>query len=327
MHGSNGKAGSEHAYYDRTNSEGAPVAAARRGTKTAEETRKTSQDSSDQEGADPRLNALRKKLEREQAVRKGTENLISEFRKFNKRQELVEAEDMLKESKTKIELIKMSIARVRNETAKTGKGEEIGSQSLGERVDDLKHRICVEWRIAEGARNMLKLTNADKKSINETKERIAECERKLAVLKYSLEKREFELQLIEFGDTAPVPSVDIVQVAAQGATLPPDSMLYRKADPLTGVLKIQLLGCQDVLTCLPLATSRMSLDSSASIEASSSSSKSGRILKGGGKKERKSSEASFSQGDKSGMKYKIYISSYYQKFCLFDICSFRFTFR
>ena len=193
--------------------------------------------------------------------------MISQFKKFNKKQELFETEDMLKESKTKIELIKMSIARVRNENAKAGRGktsidrqnfkafenaqsypvffylgDEIGSQSLNERIEDIKHRICVEWRIAEGARNMMKLPNADKKAMNETKERVAECERKLAILKYSLEKREFELQIVEYGHTAPIPTVDITQIAAQGATLPPDSNLYRKADPLTGNLKIQLLG-------------------------------------------------------------------------------------
>ena len=52
----------------------------------------------------------------------GTENLISEFRKFNKKTELLEAEEMLKESKTKIELIKMSIARIRNDYSRAGKG-------------------------------------------------------------------------------------------------------------------------------------------------------------------------------------------------------------
>ena len=139
---------------------------------------------------------------------------------------------------------------------------------------------------------MLKLPNADKKAINETKDRVAECERKLAILKYSLEKREFEMHMSEYGNTSSVPSVNIAQIAAQGATLPPDSNLYRKADPLTGVLKIQLLGCQEMLLGLPQLTSRVSLDSGMDSAASSVSGKSGRILKGGNsKKDRKSSEA------------------------------------
>ena len=118
----------------------------------------------------------------------------------------------------------------------------------------------------------------------------------MAILKYSLEKRLIENQLIEDGHAGPIPDVDIKQIAAQGATLPPDSTLYRKADPLTGVLKVQLLGCQDILLSLPQGVSRGSIDSgldSASTASSTSSKSAGRILKGGSKdkKERKSSEA------------------------------------
>ena len=109
--------------------------------------------------------------------------------------------------------------------------EEIGSQGLNERIDDLKHRICVEWRISEGAKNMLKIQNPDKKAVNETKERILECERKIAILKYSLEKRMFEQQLQNASEdearSLPAPSVNIIQIAAQGATLAPDTNLYR----------------------------------------------------------------------------------------------------
>ena len=152
---------------------------------------------------------------------------------------------------------------------------------------------------------MLKLQNPDKKAVSETRDRILECERKIAILKYSLEKRMFEQQqqnaLDDESLTLTVPSVDIVQIAAQGATLSPDTSMYRKADPLTGALKIQVLGCQGVLTCIPLSSAPVKFGSGTdSREESQNSSKASRVLKGSNKeKSRKSSEAK--ENDRSGV--------------------------
>ena len=78
----------------------------------------------------------------------------------------------------------------------------------------------------------------------------------------------------------------------------------RKADPLTGQLKIQILGCQGVLTCIPQSNSAVNFgtgtDSREELTNSSSSSKATRVLKGSNKdKSRKSSETK--DNDRSGL--------------------------
>lgn len=124
--------------------------------------------------------SLEKQLAIEMKVKQGTENMLQMLLgKDNKSKKMIaEAEQMLEDSKIKIDAIKMSILRERQnektdsetpEHAINSNRASLHEKSLEHRVDDIRHHIDIETRVAEGARNMLKhfLINSDKKGIQE----------------------------------------------------------------------------------------------------------------------------------------------------------------
>ena len=124
--------------------------------------------------------SLEKQLAIESKVKHGTENMLQMLQaKDNKSKKMIaDAEQMLEDSKIKIDVIKMNILRERqneknaNETPDQALNQNRASlheKSLEHRVDDIRHHIDIETRVAEGARNMLKhfLINSDKKGIQE----------------------------------------------------------------------------------------------------------------------------------------------------------------
>ena len=124
--------------------------------------------------------SLEKQLAIEMKVKQGTENMLQMLLgKDNKSKKMIaEAEQMLEDSKIKIDAIKMNILRERQnektdsetpEQAINSNRASLHEKSLEHRVDDIRHHIDIETRVAEGARNMLKhfLINSDKKGIQE----------------------------------------------------------------------------------------------------------------------------------------------------------------
>ena len=87
-----------------------------------------------------------------------------------------DAEHMFEDSKIKIDVIKMSI--LREEQSGEGRNNEIKNdrpvheKSLEHRVDDIRHHIDIETRVAEGSRNILKqfIVAGDKKGQQEVSE-------------------------------------------------------------------------------------------------------------------------------------------------------------
>ena len=124
--------------------------------------------------------SLEKQLAIEMKVKHGTENMLQMLLgKDNKSKKMIaEAEQMLEDSKIKIDAIKMNILREKQNDKMDGEAPEqainsnrasLHEKSLEHRVDDIRHHIDIETRVAEGARNMLKhfLINSDKKGIQE----------------------------------------------------------------------------------------------------------------------------------------------------------------
>lgn len=128
---------------------------------------------------DNRLKSLEKQLAIEMKVKQGAENMLAMLLSSDKSKKLIaDAEQMLEDSKIKIDSIKMSILREQlsednknNGTEGIDVADRVGSheKTLEHRVDDIRHHIDIETRVAEGARNMLKhfLIAQDKKGVQE----------------------------------------------------------------------------------------------------------------------------------------------------------------
>lgn len=114
------------------------------------------------------LDNLEKQLAIEQKVKDGAENMIRMYAnsKGNKDRKIYnEAQQMLLDSKTKIEVLRMKILRVKGQVA-TDKSSEEAKANISTpegRVALLRHRIDVETRLMQGARNIQR-AQLDRKS-------------------------------------------------------------------------------------------------------------------------------------------------------------------
>ena len=114
-----------------------------------------------------KLTSLNKQLAIEMKVKQGAENMLQMLLKANQNKKLItETEQMCEDSKIKIDAIKMSILREEQTCENrnnTGAGGDVQSleKSLEQRVDDIRHHIDIETRVAEGSRNMFRHFSAD----------------------------------------------------------------------------------------------------------------------------------------------------------------------
>nr|CAD7262362.1 unnamed protein product [Timema shepardi] len=145
--------------------------------------------------SDLRLLSLEKQLNIELKVKQGAENMIQSLTSGHSKDKklLAEAQQMLADSKVKIEFLKMRIlkakqSRKHNLQMRQGlEGRETPSNGdmhnkdkfeanlelpLEERVEELRHRLRIEAAVVEGAKNVIRLLQsskvADKKALQET---------------------------------------------------------------------------------------------------------------------------------------------------------------
>lgn len=124
-------------------------------------------------GNDKLLLSLEKQLNIETKVKNGAENMIQSISSGHHGRDkklLSEAQQMLADSKAKIEFLKLRILKTRQNS-----GEDLGkATSLEERVAEMKHRLCIEAAVVEGAKNVIRtLQNSkvlDKKAHQEVSE-------------------------------------------------------------------------------------------------------------------------------------------------------------
>lgn len=136
-------------------------------------------------GNDKLLMSLEKQLNIEMKVKNGAENMIQSISSGHHGRDkklLSEAQQMLADSKAKIEFLKLRILKMRQNRQMQranldnggvgGAGEDTGkATSLEERVAEMKHRLCIEAAVVEGAKNVIRtLQNSkvpDKKALQE----------------------------------------------------------------------------------------------------------------------------------------------------------------
>ncbi|XP_059612910.1 serine/threonine-protein kinase N isoform X6 [Phlebotomus argentipes] len=241
---------------------------------------------------DKLLMSLEKQLNIEMKVKNGAENMIQSISGGHHGRDkklLAEAQQMLADSKAKIEFLKLRILKVRQNRHVSQVSEENGDvrprdleTSLEERIEELRHRLRIEAAVVDGAKNVIRtLQNSkvpDKKALQEAQSRLSESSRKLDLLRKALELRRNELppdspaakqlkrELQSVQASSPVPvtytSLQPFRGGSEGKPVQSHSSLSRCA-AVTGKLEVRLMGCQDLLEEVP-GRSRRDKDATSS---------------------------------------------------------------
>uniref|UniRef100_A0A8C3CS23 Serine/threonine-protein kinase N3 n=1 Tax=Cairina moschata TaxID=8855 RepID=A0A8C3CS23_CAIMO len=195
-----------------------------------------------------KVEALKKQLHVEMKVKQGAENMIQMYSSATSKERklLATAQQMLQDSKTKIEIIRMQIVKV------SQLGTTISAVEL--RIEELRHHLRIEAAVAEGAKNVLKILGGsrvqDRKFLAEAQGRLQESSQKIDLLRLSLEH-----QLSELSPDHPKRALikqELVNTSSLGAKhgiIQPTSVI--KPTALTGTLEVRLMGCQDLLENVP----------------------------------------------------------------------------
>uniref|UniRef100_A0A8C1WH90 Protein kinase N2 n=1 Tax=Cyprinus carpio TaxID=7962 RepID=A0A8C1WH90_CYPCA len=210
-----------------------------------------------------RLAALKKQNDIELKVKQGAENMIQMYSNGSSkdRKLLATAQQMLQDSKTKIEFIRMQILKA----SQTSELTKPIISPLDLRVEELCHHTRIEYAVAEGAKNVMKLLGsgklAEKRAHSEAQARFNESSQKLDLLKYSLEQRLSELpknhpksslimeELSLMSSPALSPRQSFISTQNHNSTV--KNQYSTKPAALTGKLEVRLMGCQDLLDNVP----------------------------------------------------------------------------
>ncbi|NXA54758.1 PKN2 kinase, partial [Nothocercus julius] len=218
-----------------------------------------------------KIEALKRQLHVEMKVKQGAENMIQLYSNATSKERklLATAQQMLQDSKTKIEIIRMHIVKVSQSAGgiedavdpSVRMGTTISASEL--RIEELRHHLRIEAAVAEGAKNVLKILGGsrvqDRKFLAEAQGRLHESSQKIDLLRLSLEH-----QLAELSPDHPKQAlikqelVNTSSLGAQHGNIQPTSVI--KPTALTGTLEVRLMGCQNLLENVP-GRSRMTSSS------------------------------------------------------------------
>ncbi|KAL0979555.1 hypothetical protein UPYG_G00186500 [Umbra pygmaea] len=184
------------------------------------------------------------------------------------------AQQMLQDSRSKIELIRMQIIKVtqtrdgdvssnHGNTNHGGGRSSVGVTPLDLHVAELKYYVQRETEVVKLARNVVKqfeeLPDQDQLALAEARVQVQESSQKLALLRLSLEQRlgQWSEEALQKSATkeglssASPPSEEPQQRCLLCSPLFSTSSSLTKPTALTGTLVVRLLGCEDLLKSLP----------------------------------------------------------------------------
>ncbi|XP_067429870.1 serine/threonine-protein kinase N2 [Thunnus thynnus] len=210
-----------------------------------------------------RVRTLKKQLTMETKVKQGAENIIQTYNNSSvkDRKMLSSAQQMVQDSRTKIELLRMQIIKVSQ--AKDGERDGIHGHPLELisplelRVAELMHHMKIESAVAEGAKNVVRQLSGrkiqDRRILAEAQARMQESSQKVDLLRLSLERRLSELPQDHPKHTAIKEELLLRTSPSYGTPKkqPPSSSSFFKPASLTGRLEVCLMGCQDLLESVP----------------------------------------------------------------------------
>ena len=149
---------------------------------------KTDGDSNDVAGSN-RIESLKKQFAVEMKVKQGAENMLAMYNAGGSKKKdsklIAEAQQMLEDSKIKIEVIRMAILREQQQAGNPGREDGVSLNNMGGkenavprvglsplelRTEDVRHHIEIESRVIQGAKNMIKFlqkSGQDKKGLIE----------------------------------------------------------------------------------------------------------------------------------------------------------------